>query len=317
MTLNQITLNITSNRNLNRDPAKDFKVKEIKMRILKYSAIVVLLLLTSMIFAPTLNPASAQTEEPPFPNFPPTQEQARVIITTTVGGTTEPAPGQYTYPNQTKFEIKAIPDDGYRFAYWSVSGQYLPGHNMPPVFIPSGNQTFIPSLQQEAINVEYDSLITTQNPLDVVHGYGYTFQYQAIFVRAEPVTTAVGGSVVVLNSVGGATIPQAGTYTYSTDAIVTLTATPDSGFQFDHWIISGGPLPGHGTIENSVISDNPLETHSVSGYSYNYQPVFTPVGTETQPSGIPAYIYAAIIILVIIAVIGIAAALMYRSRGKK
>jgi hypothetical protein len=277
-----------------------------------------LILLVSMILAPTLNLVSAQDQqEPPFPNFPPIQEQARVIITTTVGGTTEPAPGQYSYPNQTKFEIKAIPDAGYRFAYWSISGQYLPGHNMPPVFIPQGTEPFIPSLQQEAINVEYDSLITSQNPLDVVHGYGYTFQYQAIFVRTEPVTTAVGGSVVVLDSVGGTTSPQPGTYTYSTDAIVTLTATPDTDFKFDHWIISGGPLPGHGTIENDVISDNPLETHAVSGYSYNYQPVFTPVGAETS-QGIPAeYLYAIIIVLVVIAVIGVAAALMYRGRGKK
>jgi hypothetical protein len=172
-------------------------------------------------------------------------------------------------------------------------------------------------LAQEAINAQYDSLITSQNPLDVVHGYGYTFQYQAVFVRTEPVTAPSAGSVVVVDSVGGSTDPQPGTYTYSTDAIVMLTATADDGFEFDHWVISGGPLPGHGTIENSVISDNPLETHAVSGYSYNYQPVFTPVGTETQTLGIPAYIYAVIIILVIIAVIGIAAALMYRSRGKK
>jgi len=288
------------------------------LRAVKYSKIFLLLLLSSMILLPALNVTSAQdAEEPLFPGFPVLPEQARVIVATTVGGTTDPAPGDYVYPNQTKFEIKAIPDDGYRFAYWSISGEYLPGHNLPPVFIPPGEETFIPSLQQEAINVQYDSLITTQNPLDVVHGYGYTFQYQAVFVRTEPVTTAVGGSVVVLDSVGGSTSPQPGTYTYSTDAIVTLTATPDADFEFDYWVISGGPLPGHGTIENDVISDNPLETHAVSGYSYNYQPVFSPVGTETQPSGIPMYIYAIIIVLVIIAVIGVAAALMYRGKGNK
>ncbi len=288
------------------------------MRILKYSAIVLLLLLASVVLVSTLNPVSAQDQqEPPFPNFPPTEGQAQVIITTTIGETTQPAPGQYTYLNQTKFEIKAIPDISYRFAYWSISGEYLPGHNLPPVFIPQGEEPFIPSLQQEATNVQYDSLIATQNPLNVVHGYGYTFQYQAIFVRTEPVSTPSAGSVVVLDSVGGLTDPQPGTYTYSTDAIVMLTATADDGFEFDHWVISGGPLPGHGDLDNNVTTANPLETHAVSGYSYNYQPVFTPVGAEMQPSGVPSYIYAVIIILVVIAVIGIAAALMYRSRGNK
>lgn len=287
------------------------------LRTAKYSKILLLLLLSSTMLLPAISMTSAQDEEEPlFPGFPALPEQARVIVATTVGGTTEPAPGAYVYPNQTKFEIKAIPDSGYRFAYWSISGEYLPGHNLPPVFIPPGEEPFIPSLQQEATNVQYDSLITSQNPLDVVHGYGYTYQYQAIFVRTEPVTAAAG-SVVVLDSVGGSTDPQPGTYTYSTDAIVMLTATADSGFEFDHWIISGGPMPGHGDLDNNVTTANPLETHAVSGYSYDYQPVFTPVGAETQPSGIPSYIYAAIIILVIIAVIGVAAAVIYRSRGSK
>jgi hypothetical protein len=47
--------------------------------------------------------------------------------------------------------------------------------------------------------------------------------------------------------------------------------------------------------------------------------VFVPSGaTTTTETGIPAmYVYAAIIVLVIVAVIGIAAALMYRSRMPK
>jgi hypothetical protein len=294
------------------------KEKKIMSKIAKYSAALLLVLLASMILLPTLNLTFAQDEEEPlFPGFPVIPDQAQVIIATTVGGTTTPAPGAYVYPNQTKFEIKAIPDEGYRFAYWSISGEYLPGHNMPQVFIPVGDEEFIPSLQQQAINVQYDSLITTQNPLDVVHGYGYTFLYQAIFVAVTPVTAPVSGGVVVLEAVGGTSSPQPGMYSYATDAVVTLTATPSEGFEFKYWVISGGPLPGHSDVEDGVVTENPLTTHAVSGESYNYQPVFTAVGAGPATTGIPVEYLVAIVVLVIIAVIGLGLALMYRGKAKK
>jgi hypothetical protein len=290
-------------------------------RIVKYSAAILLILLASMILMPTLNLTFAQDEEeqppPIFPGFPPPPTQAQVILAATLGGTTEPAPGAYVYPNQTKFEIKAIPEDGYRFAYWTISGEYLPGHNMPQVFIPAdATEEFIPSLYQQAVNTRYDSLITTQNPLDVVHGYGYTFLYQAIFVRSAPVTTPTGGGVVILEAVGGTTDPQPGMYTYATDAIVTLTATASADFEFKYWVISGGPLPGHANIEDGVVTENPLTTHAVAGEAYNYQPVFAAVGA-TEPTGIPIYVYAIIAVLVIVVVIGLGLALMYRGKAKK
>jgi hypothetical protein len=291
-------------------------------RIVKYSAAILLVLLASMILLPTLNLAFAQDDEeqppPIFPGFPPPPEQAQVILASTVGGTTEPAAGAYVYPNQTKFEIKAIPEEGYRFAYWSVSGEYLPGHNMPQVFIPAGaEEEFIPSLYQQAVNVRYDSLITTQNPLDVVHGYGYTFLYQAVFVRSEPVTMPTGGGVVVLQAVGGTTSPQPGTYTYATDAVVSLTATPSEGFEFKYWVISGGPLPGHGNIEDGVVTENPLTTHAVEGEAYNYQPVFAAVGAGPEPEGIPVIYLVVIVVLVILAAVGLGVAFMYRGKAKK
>ena len=67
-----------------------------------------------------------------------------------------------------------------------------------------------------------------------------------------------------------------------------------------------------------TIIDNPLSPECGIGYSYDYQPVFAPESTTGTSEGIPTeYFYAIIIVLVIIAVIGIAAALMYRSRSNK
>ena len=105
------------------------------------------------------------------------------------------------------------------------------------------------------------------------------------------------------------------TYSYAADTIVPLTATPSSGFEFQYWVVSGGP---HGDTTNLVILDNPLDTHSVVGEAYTYQPVFVPDNAPAAETGIPdIYFYAAIGVLVVIAVIGLGVALMYRSRGKK
>jgi hypothetical protein len=291
-------------------------------KILKCTTALLLILLVAAIpSASILIAVNAQNdiEEPsPFPTFPPIQDQARVIITATIGGTTSPAPGQYTYPNATQFQIRAIPDSGFRFANWVISGENTPGHNLPPVFVPEdAPEDWVPDLYWMATSARLDSLTASQNPLDVICGYGNTYQYQAVFVAIAPAVTP--GNVIIFESLGGTSNPGPGTYTYVTDAEVTLTATPNTGFEFQHWVISGGPIPAehHGTIVDDIITDNPVTTHAVSGYSYNYQPVFSPVGFITPPTGIPVeYLYAAIVILVIIAIIGIGIALMYRKRRK-
>ena len=172
----------------------------------------------------------------------------------------------------------------------------------------------MPPSSAGATQANWDNLVISQNPLDVIHGYGYVYQYQAVFLPTGTPTSPVAGTLIVKSAVGGSTNPRSGTYFYAIDATVTLTATADEGYVFQYWVISGGPLPGHGTIQNSQLTDNPLTTHSVKENTYEYQPVFalhTATGTPVE------YFYAAIVILAIIAVIGIAAALMYRSRGKK
>jgi len=49
-----------------------------------------------------------------------------VAISTTTGGTTDPAPDIYTYDEGTEVTITAIPDPDYRFAGWT--GDVLSGH---------------------------------------------------------------------------------------------------------------------------------------------------------------------------------------------
>jgi hypothetical protein len=53
---------------------------------------------------------------------------ATVIVMPTAGGTTDPVPGEYTYNNGSNIVLRAVPDSGYVFSYWIVSGDLLPGH---------------------------------------------------------------------------------------------------------------------------------------------------------------------------------------------
>ena len=77
----------------------------------------VLLASTLMLASFALNTTKAQTST-----------QAGVVLLASVGGTTSPAPGNYTYDNGTFIVFSAIPDPGFTFQYWIVSGAYTPGH---------------------------------------------------------------------------------------------------------------------------------------------------------------------------------------------
>jgi len=48
-----------------------------------------------------------------------------LTIVASEGGTTQPAPGSYTYTHGTEIDIRALPDEGYDFSQWS--GDVPPG----------------------------------------------------------------------------------------------------------------------------------------------------------------------------------------------
>lgn len=247
-------------------------------------------------------------------------EDAQVIITVypQEGGTTDPAPGTHNYPNGTIVILTATPNEGYEFSRWVIEGGFVTSPNQPPLIFPieiidPETGEFVgaaPVLPSTAAST-FESIQATQNPLVIACGYGYTFSYRAEFVATAP-TNQPYAIVVVKDGAGGTTDPGPGTYTFAEGSSITLTATPDDGYEFDHWTASGTGSGGHPTI----LTDNPLSPTCGIGYTYEYQPVFAPAGT-TVSGGVPAeYLYAIIIVLVIIAVIGIGAALMYRSRRK-
>lgn len=239
------------------------------------------------------------------------QEQATVITSTTTGGTTSPVPGTYNYDEDSVITLRAIPDEGFEFLHWIITGGFTIGHGQIPLIIPNPEEPFPPTRPPPTST--YDSLVAEQNPLFVVCGSGYTFQYNAVFITAQPAdrNEAV---VIVDGTVGGSTNPIPGTYTYMEGSGVTLTATPDEGYDFLAWRATGSGIPGH---EETIIMDNPLDVICGIGYTYEYLPIFTQTDIDLDSDGVSIEIfYAIVIILAIITLVAIAAALMYRSKNK-
>jgi hypothetical protein len=246
------------------------------------------------------------------------QDDSAVVVTSTndsTFGTTDPAPGTYTYANNTIIKLTAKPNSGYTFKYWIISGGYTPGHNAPPLIVPViiDNETFIPPSRPPATST-YDSLVVDQNPLNVICGYGYTFSYEAVFIPTTPTGTSYA-TVVLKSGAGGTVNPTPGTYTFAEGTNFTITATSASGNEFLYWVATGTGVVGHDQL---IILENPLNILCGVGYTYEYQPIFAPTGTTTTTTGIPTeYFYAVVVILVILAVIGFGVALMYRGKTTK
>jgi len=156
----------------------------------------------------------------------------------------------------------------------------------------------------------FDSILVTQNPLAIVWGYGYTFSCKAIFIATSP-TDRSDAVVVVKEAPGGTTNPGPGTYTFDEGSSITLTATASDGYEFQYWTAIEAGDTGHPTL----LPDNPLAPTCGISYTYEYQPVFSTVGTTNTGDGLPVeYLYAIIIVLAVIVVSAIAATLMYRSK---
>jgi hypothetical protein len=296
----------------------------------KYSALILAVLLISALFAiasvlaQDLPIEEFPDEQYPFyygvpnpstlPPPPETEETAIVVLVASVGGTTDPEPGVYEYAYAATIRLEATPETGYRFLYWSISGSYTPGHNQPPINYPVNAEEdpdWTPDFPDPA-EVAEDSLTLSQNPLQIICGYGYSFAYQPVFVPVAG--TEPEGNVAVVNivdSVGGSTDPGPGTYTYMEDSVIRVEATPDAGYEFKHWVAvdeMGHPY---------YLLDNPTAVTCGYGYTYSYQPVFDLADAEEAVGGIAVEVfYATVAVLVIVVVILLALVVMYRGKSR-
>lgn len=187
------------------------------------------------------------------------QNQATVTIIDTSGGTLDPAAGTYTYNDGTTVSITATPDvAGISFSYWVID-------------TPSGSRT------------------STDNPLTFPVTGGTTYTVQGIFQvsetisRAPPTNMANDAIIVVGSATGGTTIPAAGRYALADATSLNLTAMPNNGWSFSHWVISGNITSHDGSL-NLEPTDNPYNVNHGYGQTYTYTPVFVESGASPSPT---------------------------------
>ncbi len=109
-------------------------------------------------------------------------------------------------------------------------------------------------------------------------------------------------TVIILPTLGGTTSPPPNTYTYPDGETITLIATPNEGFEFLYWVISGEyttthnqpplivpevylndpnwvpdlPNPDRTGIDSLQVEQERLDVICGYGYTFTYQAVFAP-----------------------------------------
>jgi hypothetical protein len=149
--------------------------------------------------------------------------QRTLTINAAPGGTTDPSPGNYTYAYGVNVTVTAIPDSGFIFDMWA-SGFGFMGNQNP------------------------NTLMMVQN-----------ISLQPIFENASTAQR----TLTINAAVGGTTDPSSGSYVYTYMTNVTVTATSDSGYEFDHWMMGSG---------NNFGDQNPL--YLTMSWNFTIQPVF-------------------------------------------
>ena len=206
----------------------------------KESKIVVFTVLTAALLMASLNsciPVKAQGT-------------ATVDTFSSIGGTTSPAAGTYTnYTVGTTYTFTETPASGNSFLYWIVATA-------------AGGATYTtPTLSYNI--TESTTLI------------------QAMFIPTTNTTVSSSqtgaATVELLVSIGGSTVPAAGTYTnYTAGTVSAFKAVPGTGFSFLCWVVASSSA--------NIYTANPL-AYNVSGTACGIQAMFIPTSsTVTLPT---------------------------------
>ncbi len=107
----------------------------------------------------TVQAIFSPVQPPPTGTLPSDLSTAAIIVVLpAAGGTTNPPPGTYAIDNATNLMLTATADSGWQFSHWVISGMDM-SH---------GSYAFTPT--------------PTENPYNINHGYGNTYNYQPVFI---------------------------------------------------------------------------------------------------------------------------------------
>ena len=236
----------------------------------------------------------------------PVQYTLSTSVSPSGSGTVTPASG--TYDDGTEVELTATPASGYRFDNWSgdatgtassvsltmdaeksVTAHFKAQYTLTTLVSPSGGGTVTPA------SGTYDE--GTEVPLTTTPASGYVFDHWSgdaagtsspvsLTMNAEKSVTAHFKTQYALStslspSGGGTISPTSGTYDDGTE--VTLTATPASGYAFDHW---GGDAVGtSSSVTITMDSDKTITAHFKAQYTLTTLVSPSGGGTITPSSG--------------------------------
>jgi len=260
--------------------------------------------------------------------------QYELTISGAIGsGITDPAPGSHWYDEDSDVSVDAIPDSGWMLDHWLLDGVDVGSadpytvtmdddHALTAVFVRIqheltisvvGSGTTSPAPGSHMYNEGSDVSVDAQpaagwmldhwllDGVDVGSADPYTVTMDDDHALTAVFTEIVGVTYDLTIAVdgSGSTDPAVGVHTYSEGSDVPVTATPDSGWAFDHWLLDGVDVGSADPYTVTMDDDHALTA------------VFTEI-PPTQYEPFPLWIIA---VIVMVAIVGIAS-LVYFTKSK-
>ncbi|MBA7628110.1 hypothetical protein ES703_35580 [subsurface metagenome] len=141
--------------------------------------------------------------------------QVSLTISAGVGGSTDPSPGAWNYNMGSSIIVTALPDAGYQFVEWQENGIALSMDN--PL----------------SLTMDVDRHLTA------------VFKEIIVPPQQYALTISVLGE--------GTTEPAPGPYTIPQGQSITIVATPQPGYRFDHW---EGDIAGTAGEATFIVNSN-------------------------------------------------------------
>ncbi len=238
------------------------------------------------------------------------------------GNVTVPGEGVFTYASGAIVNLQAVPESGYHFVSWS--GTVANPNSATTTVTMTGSMTVTANFEIDAttytltagssaggnVTAPGEGAFTYASGalvnLQAVAEAGYHFvSWSGAVANPNSATTTVtmtGNNTVTANfeidattytltaasSAGGnVTVPGEGAFTFTSGALVTLQAVPESGYHFVSW---SGDLSGTTNPATMTLDANKSVTATFTQTFYTLQITSSSYGTVTQP-GLGTFIY--------------------------
>jgi hypothetical protein len=168
-----------------------------------------------------------------------------VIMQPSPNGTTTPTPGIYNFTLGGSVAFMATPNAGYNFVYWLING--VTNTTNPVTLTIDSNLEMVPVFTQ----------------------------------KVEPTPMPSSYTITLQSSVNGTTTPPPGIYSRTVGDTLTLTATPNTNYKFDYWLING-VTNSTNPLTLAVTSDTKVEPTFTLVISPPVEPAATPQENQTS-----------------------------------